>query len=469
MIKKYEEREKFIGRHRNPDPSTPLGRRVYKYKEWMEEYARKQVAIGDMFTFPDPSPLPNVDVSTPKEEIKLIEMKNVTFKYPTAETFVFKKETNCVITAGTRMGIMGPNGAGKSTFLKLLTGKLKPTTGETKVAEGFKLAYFGQHSAEELDLQMTPFEWMCFKYPKVKQQGKLKHHLKKAGMENEMSDTRMIGFSGGQKARVIFAQLTYECPHLLIMDEPTNFLDLESVDSLITACNKYKGAMLLVTHSRHMLHSCGNIYLSITPGKFQFFESISDCERATYRFIKDVEEGTKVKITSVQGGSSELVDEEEEDFSQEAIIRRRKKQLELMKQKELDKKDKNEIVKKEIKVDNSINIDDLKVGDLCFGFWYEDKKFYKAKLRQISKKNNTVCVQFVDYGNSIVLKLEQILQYDENLDLNKIPVETRKNCYYLHLESIKEKKKDLLKKKKLKKERMLRRKLMTTNKNKLKD
>mgnify|MGYP002049007750 CR=1 FL=1 len=132
-------------------------------------------------------------------------------------------------------------------------------------------------------------------------------------MEGEMSETRMKGFSGGQKARVIFAQLTYQCPHLLIMDEPTNFLDLESVDSLITACNKYPGAMLLVTHSRHMLHSCGNIYLSITPGKFSFFENIKDCERATYSFIKDVEEGGKVKMKGMQGGAGEQGGDEEEE------------------------------------------------------------------------------------------------------------------------------------------------------------
>merc|ERR1712022_81539 len=113
---------------------------------------------------------------------------------------IFRKPTTATITAATRMGVMGPNGAGKSTFLKLLTGRLKATTGSVKIAEGFKLAYFGQHSAEELHLEMTPFEWMVHKYPEEKQQGKLRHPLKKAGMSGEMSDTRMKGFSGGQKA-----------------------------------------------------------------------------------------------------------------------------------------------------------------------------------------------------------------------------------------------------------------------------
>mmetsp|Transcript_19734 Transcript_19734/g.48266 ORF Transcript_19734/g.48266 Transcript_19734/m.48266 type:complete len:763 (-) Transcript_19734:413-2701(-) len=457
--KKYDEREKFVGRNRNPDPSTPVGRRVAMYKAWIKGYAARQVAIGDMFTFPDPTPLPNVDPETPKEDVKLIEMKGMTFKYPGTDTMIFSKPTNCTITWGTRMGIMGPNGAGKSTFLKLLTGRLQPTTGSVNIAEGFKLAYFGQHSAEELDLEMTPFEWMVHKYPEVKQQGKLRHHLKKAGMQDEMSDTRMKGFSGGQKARVIFAQLTYVCPHLLIMDEPTNFLDLESVDSLITACNKYTGAMLLVTHSRHMLHSCGNIYLSITPGRFQFFETISSCERATYSFIKDVEEGNKVRIDKVQGGSGEQGDgeeEEEEEFSQEAIMRRRqrhKEQLEAAeKKKEEDKKKKLEEKKARIVI--KAQKDDWAVGDVCLAFWHEDRKFYKAKVRQVSKKKPVkVCVTFLEYGNSVVLEPAQLLTEGA-----KPTKELRQSAYFLHVEQTKAKKAALVaKKEKMKMDKMKKR------------
>jgi len=461
--KKYEEREKFIARNRNPDPSTPVGRRVDMYKTWIKEYTAKQVAIGDMFTFPDPTPLPDVPEDTPKEDIKLIDMQAMTFKYPGTDVMIFKKPTNCCITAATRMGIMGPNGAGKSTFLKLLTGRLQPTTGSVTMAKGFKLAYFGQHSAEELDLDMTPFEWMCAKYPEVKQQGKLRHHLKKAGMSGEMSDTRMKGFSGGQKARVIFAQLTYVCPHLLIMDEPTNFLDLESVDSLITACNKYSGAMLLVTHSRHMLHSCGNIYLSITPGKFQFFESIQACERATYSFIKDVEDGGKVKINKVSGGSGEQggeEEEEEEEFSMEAVMRRRRAHIEALKAAEEEKKAKKEAkeAEKKAKIVVKAEKEDWAVGETCLAFWHEDRNFYKAKVRQVSKKGEVrVCVTFVEYGNSVVLVPAQLL-----VDGAKPTKEHRQSAYYLHVEQTKAKKaaakakKERLKEEKMKKRRQRR-------------
>lgn len=436
--KKFQEREKFISQNRNPDPATPIGKRVAKFREWCKRYSYRQFAKSNMFTFPDPTPLPNVDPETPVDEVPLISMKDVTFKYPGTDVMIFAKKTNCTITAGTRMGIMGPNGAGKSTFLKLLTGRLTPTTGSVTTAEGFKLAYFGQHSAQELDLSMTPFEHMCKKFPEEKQQGKLRHHLKKAGMQDEMNDTRMKGFSGGQKARVIFAQLTYRCPHLLIMDEPTNFLDLETVDSLIAACNKYPGAMLLVTHSRHMLHSCGNIYLSITPGKFQFFDQIGACERATYTFINELEEGGKVKIDSVQGGSGEQKDEVEE-FSQEAIMRRRQAAKEALLEKERAKEQKKKMAEQAVEKKKPTLVEatkkDWKVNDKCLAFWWEDQAFYPANVRQISKKTGLICVTFTQYGNSVVLRKEQLIPQG-----TKVTKELRQTAWYYFKEDQKAKK-----------------------------
>ena len=437
--KKFKERELFINRNRNPDPSTPLGARVEQYRIWIKKYIRKQFEKNNMFTFPESSKLSHKDEKIAQEDIPLIDMKDVTFKYPGTDVFIFKTKTNCTITASTRMGIMGPNGAGKSTFLKLLTGRLTPTTGSITTNKEFKLAYFGQHSAQELDLSMSPYEWMCKMHPDVheKDQGKLKHHLNKAGIHGEMTETAMKGFSGGQKALVIFAKLTYSAPHLLIMDEPTNFLDLETVDALIKACNKYKGAMLLVTHSRHMLHSCGNIYLSITPGNFKFFGDIKSCERSTYKFINELEDGGKVKVTSVQGGSGEQ-EEEEEEFSQEAIMRRREKmkQLETMKKEKIleEKRKKQEETVKKQQTQHEIKRD-WKVGEECMAFWGSDKRFYKAKIHQDLKKRNMYCVIFDGWNNFAVLHPEQLAMMD-----TKIPLDYKKSAYILYVNDLKQKK-----------------------------
>jgi len=193
---------------------------------------------------------------------------------------------------------MGPNGAGKSTWLKLLTHKLTPVGGSVTHHPKFKLAYFGQHSTAELDLETTPIVFMQEAFPKWNI-GQLRQHLGKTGIVGNVADTRIRGLSYSQRSCVIFAKLTLESPHLLILDEPTNFLDLESVDSLIAACNKYQGALLLVSHNRDFLQKCAKQYLSIVPGHFALYDDLKTAEKATYTFIQEMEEGGKISGKSV--------------------------------------------------------------------------------------------------------------------------------------------------------------------------
>jgi len=202
---------------------------------------------------------------------------------------------------------MGPNGAGKSTWLKLLTHKLTPVSGTVTHHPKFKLAYFGQHSTAELDLETTPIVFMQESFPKWNI-GQLRQHLGKTGIVGNVADTRIRGLSYSQRSCVIFAKLTLESPHLLILDEPTNFLDLESVDSLIAACNKYQGALLLVSHNRDFLKKCARQYLSIVPGHFALYDDLKTAEKATYTFIQEMEEGGKISgksaIMENPGGGS---------------------------------------------------------------------------------------------------------------------------------------------------------------------
>jgi ATPase subunit of ABC transporter with duplicated ATPase domains len=290
--KKSDEIDKFLATNRNVDPSSPLGAQKATKKAWSDAYAAKQVALQGKFTFPVATPLENKDNKDPKD-IVLIAMKNVRFSYDVKTGhFIFNDPISFDVTASTRCGVMGPNGAGKSTFLKLLTYKLTPTDGTVTHHPSYVLAYFGQHSTAELDLQMTPAEWMQAQFPEEKI-GLLRQHLGKTSIVGTVADTRMMRLSFSQRSCVIFSKLTYRCPHLLILDEPTNFLDLESVDSLISACNKYKGALLLVSHNRDFLRKCATHYLSIVPGKFDVFDNMKKAEQATYTFIAEMEEGVK--------------------------------------------------------------------------------------------------------------------------------------------------------------------------------
>lgn len=305
--KKYEEIEKFLIKHQNVDPSTFIGRQKHDKKQWSEQYHAKQIALQGKFTFPAATPLDNPEGKKP-EEISLLRVEKVRFSYkPETGVFIFNDPIDFDVTAATRCGVMGPNGAGKSTLLKILTEQHKPTDGNLYKHPKFTLAYFGQYSTHELNLEQTPAEWMGTQFP-GELAGSLRQHLAKTSVVGAVQDTRMEALSFSQKSCIVFAKLTYRCPHLLILDEPTNFLDLESVDSLIAACNKYAGALLLVSHNRDFLKKCAKQYLSVVPGRFNLFDNMKDAERSTYTFIAEMEEGGAVDTQSLvkknAGGAS---------------------------------------------------------------------------------------------------------------------------------------------------------------------
>jgi len=231
----------------------------------------------------------------------------VRFSYNAAAglPYIFDTPINFEVTTKSRVGIMGPNGAGKSTLLKLLTKKLVPTEGTFAENPDYVLAYFGQHSTAELQMELTPLEFMESQFPKTNI-GILRNHLAKTGVMGGVESTRMANLSYSQRSCVIFSKLTFICPHLLIMDEPTNFLDLESVDSLIAAANKFPGALLVVTHSRQFLRKCARSYLSVTPGQFLEFDEMKEAETATYTFIQELESGVKIDTSAMAAGGGSL-------------------------------------------------------------------------------------------------------------------------------------------------------------------
>jgi ATPase subunit of ABC transporter with duplicated ATPase domains len=309
--KKYDEIEKFCKKYENSDPATPIGRQRMDKKAWADAYHQKLVALQSKFTFPPPVALAipeGVDPATPQQEISLIKMSDLTFSYDISKGhYIFQSPISFDVKLGTRVGVMGPNGAGKSTFLKLLTHKLKATSGTVTHHPSYKLAYFGQHSTAELDLEATAMSFMQESFPKYNT-GQLRQHLGKTGIVGTVADTRVKSLSYSQRSCIVFAKLTLESPHLLILDEPTNFLDLESVDSLIAACNKYKGALLLVSHNRDFLKKCARQFLSIVPGRFDLYDDLKTAEKSTYTFIQEMESGQKISaktaIMENPGGGS---------------------------------------------------------------------------------------------------------------------------------------------------------------------
>jgi len=158
------------------------------------------------------------------------------------------------LSPGDRIGLLGPNGAGKSTFIKVLAGQMPPLTGQLQTAEGLRIGYFAQHQLEQLRLDESPL-WHFQHLDKQATEKALRNFLGGFDFRGDKVNDPVGPFSGGEKARLVLALLVYQKPNLLLLDEPTNHLDLEMRHALIMALQDYDGAMVIVSHDRHMLRS----------------------------------------------------------------------------------------------------------------------------------------------------------------------------------------------------------------------
>jgi energy-coupling factor transporter ATP-binding protein EcfA2 len=210
----------------------------------------------------------------------------------------------------------------------------------------------------------------------------------------------MSGLSAGLRSCVVFARITYYCPHLLIMDEPTNFLDLESVDSLIAATNKFSGALLLVSHNRGFLLKCAKRFISVVPGKFSIYDDLKTCERATYQFIEEMESGVRVDTQNLvkNNPSADAANSVRED----------KAKMEAEKVASMKGADGTftfsatpAVVKKPAVTVSAetkdAKIPEVAVGKACQAVWKDDGKTYNAVITKVLEKGQ-VEISFTGYG-----------------------------------------------------------------------
>ncbi|KAL2888365.1 putative ABC transporter ATP-binding protein C29A3.09c [Ceratocystis lukuohia] len=198
---------------------------------------------------------PEVEKMTPP----IIQMTDVTFGYSPEKTLL--RNVDLDVQLDSRIGIVGPNGAGKTTVLKLLIGKLTPTSGLISQNPRLRVGYFAQHHVDALDLDMSAVSFMAKMYH-GRTDEEYRRQLGAFGITGTTGLQKMGVLSGGQKSRVAFACLALTNPHILVLDEPSNHLDIEAMDALSEALQKFEGGVLMVSHDVTMLQTvCTSLWV----------------------------------------------------------------------------------------------------------------------------------------------------------------------------------------------------------------
>ena len=169
-----------------------------------------------------------------------------------------------------RTALLGRNGNGKTTLARLLASQLEPKKGAINKSAKLTVGYFTQYQVEELDTNDTPLEHMT-RLMKGAKPGAVRAQLGRFGFSGDKATILVGKLSGGERARLALAMITRDAPHLLILDEPTNHLDVDAREALVHALNEYSGAVILVSHDRHMLELTADRLMMVDSGKAEEF------------------------------------------------------------------------------------------------------------------------------------------------------------------------------------------------------
>ena len=200
------------------------------------------------------------------------------------------------LTPGARIGLLGPNGAGKSTLIKNLAGELSPLAGRLTRGENTVVGYFAQHQLDSLDSKASPLLHLQRLAPTEREQT-LRDFLGGFDFRGARIDEPVLNFSGGEKARLALALIAWDRPNLLLLDEPTNHLDLEMRLALTMALQEFSGAVLVVSHDRHLLKSTTDNFYLVADGKVEEFDG--DLEDYTRWLVEYRQRNAPVSNTPV--------------------------------------------------------------------------------------------------------------------------------------------------------------------------
>ncbi|WP_353641991.1 ABC-F family ATP-binding cassette domain-containing protein [Mesorhizobium sp. WSM2239] len=259
--------ESFVERFRAKASKARQAQSRLKALERMKPIAAVVNETVRPFSFPEP-------VKTVASPIIALDRVDVGYQpgHP-----ILKKMT-LRIDADDRIALLGANGNGKSTFAKLLAGRLKAETGTMTIAPGLKVAIFAQHQLDDLRPEENAYEHVRRLMPEAPE-SKVRARVAQFGLATEKMNTPAKDLSGGEKARLLMGLSAFEGPNLFILDEPTNHLDIDSRESLIHALNDFPGAVILISHDRHLIEATADRLWLVKDGQVNPY----DGDLADYR------------------------------------------------------------------------------------------------------------------------------------------------------------------------------------------
>ncbi|MTH95520.1 ABC-F family ATP-binding cassette domain-containing protein [Roseibium sp. RKSG952] len=251
--------QKFVDRFRYKASKARQAQARLKMLEKMEPIA----ALTEESSRPIHFPNPEGRLSPP-----IIKLERVATGYDGKRIL---KNVTLNIDTDDRIALLGANGNGKSTFAKLISNRLEAMDGEITKATKLKIAFFAQHQLDELRPSENAVEHVRSLMPDAPE-AKVRARVARFGLPTDRMDTPARDLSGGEKARLLLGLATFDGPHLLILDEPTNHLDIDSREALVLALNDFEGAVVLISHDRHLVEACADRLWLVHGGKVEAYD-----------------------------------------------------------------------------------------------------------------------------------------------------------------------------------------------------
>lgn len=254
--------ERFVERFRAKATKAKQAQSRLKALERLEKIAPAHVDSPFQFQIP----------CAEKTSHPLLQIAEADLGYGSAPIL---SKVNLRVEATSRLGLLGPNGAGKSTLIKSLVAELELMNGQRTCGEHLAIGYFNQHQLEALDMNASPALHIQRLSPTAREQ-EVRNFLGGFGFHGDRCFEVIKYFSGGEKARLALSLIAWQKPNLLLLDEPTNHLDLDMREALTLALQTYPGAVLVISHDRHLLRNTVDDFLLVANGKVEEFEGDLD-------------------------------------------------------------------------------------------------------------------------------------------------------------------------------------------------